>query len=527
MHRDAITTIAEHEEWGLQAEDADADLPATLAAIRACKAVSVAAIVKSLKAAQEVYLAFVMDTTGSMAGHMDAVKSQVREIAAAFQREGLTLHVAFVGYKDHCDGPHHFQILPFSTDVLRFERFVQAIPAEGGGDTPEDVLGALMACATQLTWTTDCTNVLFHIGDAPPHGTQFWEGDDSLPHGHPDDPSLQDLFGKLEEQNVRYYFGKLNELTDKMIGMFQSVAKHDVTVFQVLDPIKIHSSVVAASKQTVLTNRDKAILRRVKPSYAFVLDEPEWSVIEPSVGQIVRYAMHPNAAVDAILNDPMNLKARQRQVRIAPHPFARGCERAAFYAQESPAEEKLGWLSLRKTKKKDGPWLKMVAKRFLVAHSATDEARYMKAMEGQAIAAALASTFSNAVDSSLSLHYVDTSVVQLSSTEFVALEQFLDNFERFTDNRSYVTPSVGSDKWVQLAVAFSHWTWTVTKGYLMIADLQGQRLDAGLLLTDPAIHCSDCERFNSGTNFGQSGMDLFFKTHICNDLCSSLGLSMH
>ncbi|RLO05401.1 hypothetical protein DYB28_000218 [Aphanomyces astaci] len=70
QRRDAITSITEHEEWNVSTEDVQTDLDRTLETIR-------------LQRTQEVYLAFVMDTTGSMFSHMHAVKTQIRAIAEA------------------------------------------------------------------------------------------------------------------------------------------------------------------------------------------------------------------------------------------------------------------------------------------------------------------------------------------------------------------------------------------------------------------------------------------------------------
>ena len=46
-------------------------------------------------------------------------------------------------------------------------------------------------------------------------------------------------------------------------------------------------------------------------------------------------------------------------------------------------------------------------------------------------------------------------------------------------------------------------------------------------LADPAIHCpSDPLRFGS-TNLLSHGIDAFFHTHVCNDLCKALHLERH
>ncbi|KAF0688811.1 Aste57867_19633 [Aphanomyces stellatus] len=544
--RDAMLSIAEHDEWGLTEADVDADLDGALSQIRARKATSIEQLVARLRATQEVHVAFLVDTTGSMEPQMAAVKDQIRAIAATFTHQGLGVHVAFVGYKDHFDGVDHFQVFAFSPDIAAFERFVVAIPADGGGDGPEDVLGGLDAAATRLQWDPRCTNVLFHIGDAPPHGLEFSgvNGGDSFPKGHPKDKSPTELFAKLEALNVRYHFGRLNSWTDAMLALFDAASTVPLTVFEALDPIVLRTSVVASTLQTVTCNRDKALLvRGTMRQLTFVgLDQPppDWPTQPTQTGNVVRRVYSATATVAQLLEPKaFELRLRTSRFRVAPHPFAHGCERATFLAQElrvpvakpvaAPARTS-HWLSRFGMAKAAAPappatWVAMVAKRFRhVLTSTSEEGRFMQAMECQTLAAALATVFNAAVGHPDMLTFLDTHVVHFP-TEFVAVELFLDKFVRFTNNNGWVCDDVTTDEAVQHAVAFSHWTHATTKGYLMVVDLQGARTDDGRLqLTDPAIHCRDSERFTGGTNFGEHGMDLFFESHRCNAVCRKLNL---
>lgn len=68
-----------------------------------------------------------------------------------------------------------------------------------------------------------------------------------------------------------------------------------------------------------------------------------------------------------------------------------------------------------------------------------------------------------------------------------------------------------------------------SKKQLMVVDLQGiiHYPDDGkttVVLTDPAIHCTDNTRFGR-MNLGEEGMENFFTRHQCNNFCSALGLS--
>ncbi|RHY98199.1 hypothetical protein DYB35_007034 [Aphanomyces astaci] len=123
--------------------------------------------------------------------------------------------------------------------------------------------------------------------------------------------------------------------------------------------------------------------------------------------------------------------------------------------------------------------------------------RYMKTMEGQAMAVALTRAFNNLMNKNhstfISLTFLEASVAKLDEpVEFVAMERFLSNFERFSNSVDWHSPLATTEPCVQYAVEFTHWTWAATNGYLMVVDLQGQRVDHHMLvLTDPAIHCID------------------------------------
>ena len=118
---------------------------------------------------------------------------------------------------------------------------------------------------------------------------------------------------------------------------------------------------------------------------------------------------------------------------------------------------------------------------------------------------------------------------QEATTKYYTMEALLpgDDYKKWSNNFGFVTE--GEDYSATLQ-AFSHWTYHMSGGLLMVVDLQGcVKTTKGVpayLLTDPAIHCTDPLRFQP-TNCCKEGFERFFATHKCNGVCKKLGLPRH
>ena len=73
-----------------------------------------------------------------------------------------------------------------------------------------------------------------------------------------------------------------------------------------------------------------------------------------------------------------------------------------------------------------------------------------------------------------------------------------------------------------LLAAFSHWSYVITENYLIVVDLQCVDRENKYTLTDPSIHCQDPKFGN--TNLGKIGIEQFFKTHKCSEICAAMRL---
>jgi len=110
-------------------------------------------------------VAFALDTTGSMAEEIDAVKATLLRVASRV----ANVRVGLVEYKDHGD-EYVTRVFPMSGDLPRFATRIASLSAEGGGDFPEAVNEGVHEAIASLAWNPDAAaRLLFVIGDAPPH----------------------------------------------------------------------------------------------------------------------------------------------------------------------------------------------------------------------------------------------------------------------------------------------------------------------------------------------------------------------
>ena len=109
-------------------------------------------------------VAFMLDCTGSMASYIAGAKNDIQNIVdtitSSYENK---IRVAFIAYRDHCDGAKRIERLDFTENISDFQSFVGSLEATGGGDAPEDVLGGLEATIA-LTWSSK-NRIVFHIGD--------------------------------------------------------------------------------------------------------------------------------------------------------------------------------------------------------------------------------------------------------------------------------------------------------------------------------------------------------------------------
>lgn len=122
--------------------------------------------------AARLEMVFVLDTTGSMGSLIDGAKQRIWGIVnEVMQDSHSSVRIGLVAYRDRGD-EYVTQVLPLTSDLDQVYTTLMDYKADGGGDEAEDVRTALAEGVYKAGWSTaasDLAQVIFLVGDAPPH----------------------------------------------------------------------------------------------------------------------------------------------------------------------------------------------------------------------------------------------------------------------------------------------------------------------------------------------------------------------
>lgn len=120
----------------------------------------------------KVEVVFVLDTTGSMGGLIEAAKEKIWSIAStmASAQPAPQIRMGLVAYRDRGDD-YVTKVVDLSSDLDSVYATLMDFRANGGGDGPESVNQALYDAVNNVSWSQDpdAYKVVFLLGDAPPH----------------------------------------------------------------------------------------------------------------------------------------------------------------------------------------------------------------------------------------------------------------------------------------------------------------------------------------------------------------------
>ena len=120
----------------------------------------------------QIEVVFILDTTSSMSGLIQAAKEKIWSIATTMvsAEQAPDIRMGLVAFRDRGD-TYVTRVLDLSQDLDSMYASLMDFRAQGGGDGPESVNQALYEAINHISWSKDdrVYKVAFLIGDAPPH----------------------------------------------------------------------------------------------------------------------------------------------------------------------------------------------------------------------------------------------------------------------------------------------------------------------------------------------------------------------
>ena len=116
-------------------------------------------------------IVIVFDSTGSMQGEIDQVKSKIQRIGNALRGMVPKTRIGICTYRDKGD-EYVVKGLPLTDDIGAIVTYLSRIGAQGGGDQPEAVDEGLRWAIENNQFRRGARKVILVFGDAPPHHSQ-------------------------------------------------------------------------------------------------------------------------------------------------------------------------------------------------------------------------------------------------------------------------------------------------------------------------------------------------------------------
>lgn len=136
------------------------------------RAVNITTIQPLPEQAPRIEVVFILDTTSSMSGLIQAAKDKIWSIATtmASAQQNPDIKIGLVAFRDRGDA-YVTRVYDLSDDFDSMYVNLMDFKAQGGGDGPESVNQALYDAVNQISWSHDngVYKVAFLVGDAPPH----------------------------------------------------------------------------------------------------------------------------------------------------------------------------------------------------------------------------------------------------------------------------------------------------------------------------------------------------------------------
>ncbi len=179
---------------------------------------------------KEFDLLFLIDATGSMGDYIRAAKEESENISSQLRTlyPEYNFQYGYIFYRDPIDSKSDIhEIINLTDNVNSLPEKISKIKAEGGGDLPEDWVGAFKLANESINWRKGIKTIM-HLADAGAHGKEF-----TLSDKYPEESSkLKNelmkcaksnikIFGYIITEDARSSFNKCQELYKSYGGNYE------------------------------------------------------------------------------------------------------------------------------------------------------------------------------------------------------------------------------------------------------------------------------------------------------------------
>jgi hypothetical protein len=127
----------------------------------------------------EFDILFLVDATGSMSQYIIAAKEETKNISKELKKlyPEKMFQYGYIFYRDPIDSKSDtHEVIDLTDNVNSFPEKIGLISASGGGDEPEDWVGAYKLANEKISWRNGI-KVIIHLADAGAHGKLFTKYD--------------------------------------------------------------------------------------------------------------------------------------------------------------------------------------------------------------------------------------------------------------------------------------------------------------------------------------------------------------
>ena len=179
---------------------------------------------------KEFDLLFLIDATGSMGDYIRAAKEESENISTQLRNSypEYNFQYGYIFYRDPIDSKSDIhEIINLTDNVNSLPERIGKIKAYGGGDLPEDWVGAFKLANENINWRKGIKTIM-HLADAGAHGKEF-----TLSDKYPEE-SLKlknelmkcaknsiKIFGYVITEDARNSFNKCQELYKSYGGSYE------------------------------------------------------------------------------------------------------------------------------------------------------------------------------------------------------------------------------------------------------------------------------------------------------------------